>query len=364
MIYNMATFSTDLDFFKKSDAELAKSTENENTSAPPLVVSNDANAADASSKIYEQRHQWVQKEKDNNDRDEIHYQDVFFDEARTHGVGYYAFSADKSERQKQQSALDIEREKTLSAQHRRELTKTNRQKIVFDRMFQAKNRQRTRLGLPLLTMEEFKSMQSEAINPLEINEPNADVPKKSNTINEEELKSLEEKRRQHLRPWDIGKNEKDFEKAADANKTEDIQWTYKSEKLPMSQHEWNESKRIERNPQFAPPSVSNANILQSVKQYSTSRNMGNAADLAGDSHQTKPYKERNKNSIISNNMDSAAATTTTTSRQSTPYECPKSYNNDLTDSIAAGLQYLREQSDKNKPGTKSAWITKTTYGDS
>lgn len=103
-----------------------------------------------SSKIDEIRQNWEKQEAENVTKDYVHYQGVLFDEARTHGVGYYAFSTEDSERAKQQKELEDIRMKTLASQKERESQRMSREKIIEERVKAAKNRQRARLGLPPL----------------------------------------------------------------------------------------------------------------------------------------------------------------------------------------------------------------------
>lgn len=377
----------DLEFFQQKDVSLANTDRSE--SVPPEPIANDAPPVESmqQSKISVQRQQWEQTERENIDRDEIHYQDVFFDEARTHGVGYYAFSADKGERQRQQSALDSERNKTRTAQEKREQFRANRDKIVFDRMFAAKNRQRARSGLPLLAIEEFEAMQAEAKARTETQtnddfeekrEKAADKSKDPDAAQIEDM--LDAKRRQHLRPWDMGKTEYGM----GATRTQESpEWAYKPEKEPLSQREWNEQKRSERNAEFAPPS-SHANAGRDNKNGrfesrsahawsppSTSR----SNDEPTSSHaysSVKPVDEPPAVNPLQSQLNKLRNLIAPTNgirpvqyetEQLSSYQSTQSYTaaGDIGASIDAGLQYLREKSDKHKPGTKSSWITKTTY---
>lgn len=71
-----------------------------------------------------------------------------FLEARTHGVGYYAFSKDEEERLKQQEALKNIRQETEQKQKRAQELKALREKQLAARIKAAKDRKRARLGLP------------------------------------------------------------------------------------------------------------------------------------------------------------------------------------------------------------------------
>ena len=78
----------------------------------------------------------------------MHYQDILYDEAREHGVGYYEFSTDQEARAKQQQELEKIRDATLDAQNKRENLRNIRDKVIADRVAAAKARVRARNGLP------------------------------------------------------------------------------------------------------------------------------------------------------------------------------------------------------------------------
>jgi len=82
----------------------------------------------------EQRLNWERKEIENVEKPDVHYQDVFFDEARTHGAGYYAFSTDEEERRKQQLDLEMARKETTAEQTRRDEMRAKRDSLVADRV--------------------------------------------------------------------------------------------------------------------------------------------------------------------------------------------------------------------------------------
>lgn len=161
-----------------------------------------------SSKMEEMRAQWEQKEQDNLNRDQIHYQDVLFNEARTHGVGYYSFSADAAERAKQQKTLESERDKTLKEQRKREEMRLAREKIVAERVFAAKNRQRARSGLPPLSRKEYESSENKEKTVEESKEERKQRKREEKEKKKKEKleKEREHERQKHLRPWDEGKN--------------------------------------------------------------------------------------------------------------------------------------------------------------
>jgi Domain of unknown function (DUF4078) len=103
-----------------------------------------------------QREDWEMQEEVNKQHTSLTYQDILFDEAREHGVGFFKFDKDHNEREKQQEALSKIRESTLDAQqHRADLKKT-RDSVIANRVKAAKARVRARLGLPEEVEEEKK----------------------------------------------------------------------------------------------------------------------------------------------------------------------------------------------------------------
>ncbi|XP_076231510.1 coiled-coil domain-containing protein 174 [Calliopsis andreniformis] len=100
------------------------------------------------------RRKWEEQTKKLADKANIHYQDVLFDEARAHGVGYYAFSQNEEERIKQQENLSNLRKETEHKQKEIKELKEIREKMEQNRLKAARIRQRIRAGLPIEPMEE------------------------------------------------------------------------------------------------------------------------------------------------------------------------------------------------------------------
>lgn len=440
----------DLEFFKRKDRDLEdaaksrgeRSPEREapKREAPWFVDTKGISSADLplykptsdddtmsmlskSTKMEEMRVQWEQKEQDNLNRDQIHYQDVLFDEARSHGVGYYAFSVDTAEREKQQKVLDIEREKTLEEQRKREQVRLAREKIVTERVFGAKNRQRARAGLPPLTREEFEAAEKKAMPEKDDSKDDRKEKKreeKERKQKELEEKEREEKRQRHLRPWDQGK---DNISGRRTSLSDDEKWEYRPEKPePMSQEQWNEMKRTERNPDFAPPSSAepafNRFTTKKSKPFKPSNTMthGNSFnepirnEVNDNDHPAvqedefsellpttesfnrfttkKPLKRRNEmahqnmfNQPIRNELDGndfpVDEDDESNKRRRAEFAPPPTFdyygpssstkpkthvqNPDISSSIEAGLRFLREKSDKSAPGSKQSWVANTTY---
>lgn len=386
----------DVAFFKKKDRELAASTTNRMTNSPPpeekktpwIIDTNGVSSIDLpiykstndddtmsmmsdSSKMGQMRIEWENKEQDNLNRDKIHYQDVLFDEARTHGVGYYGFSTDLDERQKQQRILEEEREKTLNEQKKREEVRLMREKMIADRVFAAKNRQRARLGLPPLSREELQANESnDSGSEQKLDDDQKQKKKAEKKLKKKEKleKEREEKRQQHVRPWDHGKDGIDNKPSQPATFDDEDEWEYKADKPePMSQAQWNELQRAERNPDFAPPIMESFNRFTTKKPATMKRrnetavnNMFNepirneldASDFPIDDNDTN--KRRRAEVAPPPTFDYYGPTSVPRPRARNP-------NADIGDSIEAGLRFLREKSDKSGPGTKQAWVANTVY---
>lgn len=435
---------TDVDLFKKRDNDLAKvvaerqttndtggdligppapasnisqpwfvDTTGANTSkgkdTPGNTVDDDYSMLSTTTKLEEMRKQWEEKEWENMNRDQIHYQDVLFDEARTHGVGYYAFSADQKERAKQQQMLEDERQRTLEAQKQREEQREHRDRIIAQRVLAAKNRQRARLGLPPLTMEDEEKAKAEEPNQ-DLYDDKADRKKKKKEEIERRMKEKEEfereqQRQQHVRPWDKPKIVTHQVHQKHASDEEEEKWEYKPERRqPMSQEEWNEMKRAERFTEFAPVPESeykdpreSFNRFTTIKkkpldeftpvpepEYDDTKESFNRFTTI----KKKPFKRRNvecseaksensmnipiRNELSDNDDDEANKRKRSEIPPPPTFEyygpsaaktqkCPRNSSNELETSIAAGLRFLRDQSDKTGTGTKQTWSAKADY---
>jgi Domain of unknown function (DUF4078) len=164
----------------------------------------------------------------------INHSLISFAEAREHGVGFYEFSTDHEEREKQQEALNKIRDATLDAQKQRSDLKQSRDNIIANRVKLARARVRARLGLP---PEEEK--------PEETDENLYDVTDKKMEKEEEAArkraaveKRKELERQKHIRPWD--KNKLSSKKRDSSSESEDeTDWKPRREYQPMSQGKLN-----------------------------------------------------------------------------------------------------------------------------
>lgn len=185
----------------------------------------------------------------------------------------------------------------------------------------------------------------------------------------------ETERKQHIRPWDKGKEKvssNQFKRQGnDSSSDEDEEaWSYKPEKEPMSQQQWNEMKRSERNREFAPPPTASHNSSYNYEQKAF------APPPSSSSFNRLPHKPF----VVRHTANYVYEETTQDSeseRRGAEFAPPSVYDDSelsfrpkkpktdqLENSIAAGLRFLREQSDKSDIGTtknKSKWTTKSDY---
>jgi len=110
------------------------------------------------------RRKWEEQTQKLADKVDIHYQDILFDEARTHGVGYYAFSQDEEERVKQQESLANLRKETERKQREMKEIKELKERMEQNRLKAARIRQRIRAGLPAEPTEEELAQENKLIN--------------------------------------------------------------------------------------------------------------------------------------------------------------------------------------------------------
>ena len=199
------------------------------------------------------RQKWEKEEMENLTKDSLHYTDVRFDEARAHGAGFYAFSKDEQTRLKEQVTLKKLHEETDNARLEKERKAEKRKREMADRIWKIKQKRREKLGLPPLEDEPPKA----DTNGDEDSEQGVDFTKSvvdglkmfRKTQEEEEKRKNEIKRRENLRDWDLGKDGLD---------------DMKKEWKVLTQQEWLSKQRLERNPDFAPPTAFNEakNILK------------------------------------------------------------------------------------------------------
>uniref|UniRef100_A0A1B0G6U3 CCDC174 alpha/beta GRSR domain-containing protein n=1 Tax=Glossina morsitans morsitans TaxID=37546 RepID=A0A1B0G6U3_GLOMM len=342
---------------------------------PPQSVFGDG--CSMMSKHEEQKVNWERKEQENLEKKDVHYQDVFFDEARQHGVGYYAFSTDEEERRRQQKELEKTREQTIEEQERREALRARREKIIAERVFAAKNRQRARLGLPPL--EANAELEKEQTEPKETKEERKlrKRAKKLAKKQEKEEREREYERQHHIRPWD--RNKDGVPKNLVINQPQDEKWSYKPEREPMTQEQWNEYKRSERIQEFAPPievplkrksfsSMSSTVPPRPPPSFSSNSISPHNEDIEtfinyqSTKKSPKYFKKRNYINDENEAEDSPSTSSKANLEGELHYKAKKTKSSEnLEQSIEAGLRFLRNNYDKQMPACKSTWTAKADY---
>lgn len=229
-----------------------------------------------------------------------------------------------------------------------------------------------------------------------IEEKRIAAKEKERATKELEEKLLAEERKQHLRPWDKGKSKSN----KNDDNVDDDNWVYKPEREPMSQEQWNEKKRSERNAEFAPLNLDSQTAVShsyNRKQFEKKRtepvNENRKKTLRRrlvknddddeddgppgvDSSEYKPI--RNELSDNSSDEDSEDDDDVDENRKGCNIPPPPTFDYygptstkhrklnqsappNIENSIAAGLKFLREQSDKGILGTKQKWSSNVNY---
>lgn len=392
---------TDLEFFKKRDAALAgdlvgdtAEQREHNDDEPKSSSESEDELLKTGRQVQQMRDQWEKQEEENKDKSFVHYQDVLFDEARTHGVGYYQFSKDAEERLTQQKQLESVRKATLSAQKERGEQREARERIIAERVLAAKRRQRARLGLPVdeplsgdIPNGESKSVAVEEVGAEQ---------RTADKLEKEALKDLE--RKSDLRPWDEGKEGTSH--LVSRNEVVEKEWSYNGgPREPMSQEEWNGKKREERISEFAPtaslndPTKSKRNKKNKRKKEADTpvkrEPVGAYPDVqvrGGEQEVEEEEEERpglyftTKKKLKRKNYQPAEEEEVKMSRTGgggaevpppptfdyygPPLlglsKKPKTDSN-LETSIDAGLKFLRNQTDKSQLGSQSLWGANANY---
>merc|ERR1719259_531731 len=210
------------------------------------------------------RQKWEQQELENLEKSNLHYSDVRFDEARTHGAGFYNFSHDEDKRSQEQKTLKKLHEETDAMRILKERKADKRKKDMAERIKKIKAKKREKLGLP--PEEDPESDNEEGDDPNEDDDNEAEDISKSvmeglkmfRRNNEE----LERQRNQAIREANSGARAWDKDK-----EQQDDELGRSKEWKVMSQDQWNNAKRQERNQEFAPPSAySEARFLLQHKE--------------------------------------------------------------------------------------------------
>lgn len=268
------------------------------------------------------REKWEQQEKELMNKKNIYYEDVRFDEARSHGVAYYGFSTVDSVRKEQQADFKRMRDETSSKRKECLEAKERRDAMKQARLVAARQRQRARLGLdPLPVPSEDSSEQESSRVEVET------AVKPEEIVAELEAASA---RASHVRPWDIGK--------------EGVKQTARV----MNQEEWVEAKRKERISEFAPPSL---NFCNQNKRKSLTFSQIDPKPVMLKQHDRLSFKSKDNTEEPLVSPQYAAVPPPSSiqnfKRTQTFNRSQKvnSSTSNMIDSIEAGLEYLRQESE-------------------
>jgi len=197
------------------------------------------------------RQKWEQQELENLTKENMHYSDIRFDEARTHGAGHYNFSTDETARLKEQATLRKLHEETNEMRVVKERKADKRKKEMSARIKKIRAKRRAKLGLPPEPDSESDEEQEAEVEddngPEDISKSVLEGLKMFRRDTEEEERARNQARREASsgsRDWDRDKEEQE----------EDGLGRSKEWKV-MDQQEWNAKKRDERPSEFAPPSA-------------------------------------------------------------------------------------------------------------
>ncbi|XP_034661031.1 coiled-coil domain-containing protein 174 [Drosophila subobscura] len=354
----------------KGDVEEDQESINVKPRPPGSIFSDDQSTATHHA---EQLLNWERKEQENAEKPDVHYQDVFFDEARTHGVGYYAFSTDEEERAKQQRELEEARKATTEEQTRRDELRAKRDSMVAGRVLAAKNRIRARSGLPPISKEDYErelqqKKDESAAEAVERERKEREKKEAIEKAREAEEAERAELRKDYVRDWDK-------EKLAEES---DEEWEYKAERLPMSQAQWNDKQRAERREEFAPlPEPLKRSNFSSIPEPPPmwdipEQEFSNFNSSKKHQQQQQQFQRRNY-TTPSDDIDDDAPSTSSGSRGAAippppglndmgpPAAKVSRTQNELERSIEAGLKFLRNCCDKEAITSKASWTAKADY---
>uniref|UniRef100_A0A0P4W227 CCDC174 alpha/beta GRSR domain-containing protein n=1 Tax=Scylla olivacea TaxID=85551 RepID=A0A0P4W227_SCYOL len=203
---------------------------------------------------------WQAEEEVNASKKDLHYQDILYDEARTHGTGFLKFSRNEKERKAQMELL-----RDLQAEAKRATATTaaaasKRQKAMKARLEKVRQRKRLKMGLPMKDDDRLKTPpgsegeeeeEEQIVGPTLLS-PSPPPRKKVGGVRE----------------WDLGK--------------EGVTST-------LTQEEWVLRQRSQRSQEFAPPSSYHPRERNSQEATSSSyQHQATEEQLRRDSHSPPP----------------------------------------------------------------------------
>ncbi|KAF2353353.1 Protein of unknown function DUF4078 [Trinorchestia longiramus] len=197
----------------------------------------------------QQRQRWEQQEQINAAKQNVHYQDVMFDEARTHGAGFLPLSGDADQRQQQQQLLrDLHAVSEAATRHHKREQRV-KERGMAQRLAKIRQRKRLKRGLPDVgKSDEFKT-------PPESDEEDNDEGEASVPLARSD--NVPAKRPDApVREWDVGKQViGTLVEPADRNLDTFSSKNPLGGSVEMTQELWVDRQRLLREAEFAPPSA-------------------------------------------------------------------------------------------------------------
>lgn len=162
---------------------------------------------------------------------------------------------------------------------------------------------------------------------------------------------------------------------SDDDSDEEEEWSYRPEKEPMSQEQWNEKERSKRNMEFAPiPAETVVRHSNPFNQQSQMYEECENKTLNFTTKKRKPFVVRHVDepavtpihgelidNYISRERKRGAEVAPPVHLDDSGVKKQKRIETNIESSIAAGLKFLREQSDKGTLSTKSKWTSNADY---
>ncbi|XP_045123374.1 coiled-coil domain-containing protein 174-like isoform X1 [Portunus trituberculatus] len=200
---------------------------------------------------------WQAEEEANATKKDLHYQDILYDEARTHGPGFLKFSRNEKERKAQMELLRDLQTEAQRATATTAAAANKRQKAMKTRLEKVRQRKRLKMGLPMKDDDKLKTPpgseeeEEQIVGPAPL--PPSPPPRKKVG---------------GVREWDLGK--------------EGVTST-------LTQEEWVLRQRSQRSQEFAPPSSYHPKEGRSQATVSSSyQHQATGDQLRRDSHSPPP----------------------------------------------------------------------------
>ena len=197
------------------------------------------------------RQKWEEEEEENLKKPNLHYKDILYDEARTHGAAFYNFSRNEAERIEQMDNLEMLHQETLESRTKKEASKAKREAMLAARLKKVRDRKRLKMGLPVKPDEELPAAAVVFHTDNEKKELSIEDSVMENLRTIRQVQEADKLRKNIVREWDVGKegvsgqatNQEEFKEKLKIN----------MERKVLNQQEWVDTKRKERVNEFAPP---------------------------------------------------------------------------------------------------------------